>query len=301
MQSSSLLVSPTPLSPFSLLPTSQRVAALFRNRFKHSISDQSLTIVPSIYSQSYGHAVSHLHSTAIQEIVETSKDESEFIEIGYICNVHGLQGELRVKPSTDFPELRFAEPGRRWLRERISGKETVREVELVEGRGHSGQKSWIVSIGGIDTVEEAKQLVGSTLLVREEDRPALEEGEFYIPDLVGMRVILKDTGEPVGTVVNVFNSGASDLLQVMLNSDEKMNDGAGSSKSETGVSAPLVWVPFVEAIVPDVDMNRREMQITPPKGLLELNLRSDWRSKKERRQLVRPAPLSLSLSIYIYY
>lgn len=38
---------------------------------------------------------------------------------------------------------------------------------------------------------KAKQLIGSTLLVREEERPALEEGEFYTRDLVGMRVFLK--------------------------------------------------------------------------------------------------------------
>lgn len=53
------------------------------------------------------------------------------------------------------------------------------------------------------------------------------------------------------------------------------------------VSGPLIWIPFVEAIVPTVDLERREMLITPPKGLLELNVRSDERSKKERRELVR--------------
>ncbi|XP_058101161.1 uncharacterized protein LOC131245604 isoform X2 [Magnolia sinica] len=175
--------------------------------------------------------------------------------------------------------------GTRWLKVRVSGKETIQEVELTEGRGHPGQRNWILSFRGIDTVDKARQIVGSTLLVRETDRPALEEGEFYIPDLVGMRVVLKETGKPVGTVVNVFNSGASDLLQVMLNSAEGRFDRSGSSETESGPSGPLVWVPFVEAIVPDVDMNRREMRITPPKGLLELNIRSDGRSKKERRQL----------------
>lgn len=97
----------------------------------------------------------------------------------------------------------------------------------------------------------------------------------------------QETGEPVGTVVNVFSTGANDLLQVMLVPSVKTPDHTGNPKSETGVSGPLVWVPFVEAIVPNVDMNKREMQITPPKGLLELNLRSHERSKKERRQLVR--------------
>lgn len=230
-----------------------------------------------------------LHCTATQElavVVETAKSESEFVEIGYLSSVHGLQGEIYVKPSTDFPELRFSKPGRRWLRQQIYGKDVIQEVELVEGRGHHGQKkSWILSFGGVDTVDQAKQLVGSTLLVREDDRPELEEGEFYTRDLVGMKVILKETGECVGSVVKIFDSGAGDLLQVMLNPTGDMPEGADKLMPAEGVSGPLVWVPFVEAIVPDVDMAKREMWITPPKGLLELNIRSDDRSKKERRQL----------------
>ena len=41
-------------------------------------------------------------------ISATQEHESQFVEVGYIANVHGLQGEARVKPTTDFPELRFA-------------------------------------------------------------------------------------------------------------------------------------------------------------------------------------------------
>ena len=98
----------------------------------------------------------------------------------------------------------------------------------------------------------------------------------------------QETGESVGTVVKVYNSGASDLLHVKLDSSVNLLPKTGELKTtETRVSDHLIWVPFVEEIVPYVDMNRREMQITPPKGLLELNLRLDERSKKERRQLVR--------------
>lgn len=46
------------------------------------------------------------------------------------------------------------QPGTRWLRQRFSGREKIQEVELVEGRGHSGQKTWILKFGGIDTVEQ---------------------------------------------------------------------------------------------------------------------------------------------------
>lgn len=102
----------------------------------------------------------------------------------------------------------------------------------------------------------------------------------------------QETGECVGTVVNVFDNGGNDLLQVMLYTSSDVPDGTGKSKpAEAGVSGHLAWVPFVEAIVPDVNMNEREMRITPPKGLLELNLRLDERSKKERRELVRHTPL----------
>lgn len=104
----------------------------------------------------------------------------------------------------------------------------------------------------------------------------------------------QESGEPVGTVVNVFSTAANDLLEVMLDPVKRPGQ-TGNPKSETGVSGPLVWVPFVEAIVPNVDVNKREMQITPPKGLLELNLRSDERSKKERRQLVRHTLLYFTL------
>lgn len=94
-------------------------------------------------------------------------------------------------------------------------------------------------------------------------------------------------------MVSVFDSGASDLLQVKLDSVDVI-DATGRQTSEGAkVSDHLVWIPFVEAIVPDVDLHKREMHITPPKGLLELNLRFDDRSKKERRQLVRHT-LSLS-------
>ncbi|XP_027770621.1 uncharacterized protein LOC107010044 isoform X2 [Solanum pennellii] len=221
-----------------------------------------------------------LNCTATEEIVEASETEGLFVETGYIYSVHGLQGEVRVKATTDFPELRFSQPGRRWLRQQVTGRDIIQEIELVEGRGHPGQKSWILKFHEINTIEQAQKLVGSALLVKDEDRPILEEGEFYTPDLVGMKVFLKETRELVGTVINVFNSGASDLLHVELLPDQNARP-----QLEGGASGPLVWVPFVEAIVPNIDLSKREMLITPPKGLLELNIRADERSKKERRQI----------------
>ncbi|XP_044461479.1 uncharacterized protein LOC123192863 isoform X2 [Mangifera indica] len=278
MQRTSLLCSSNPIS---VSPLSHYFPPQLRLRTHFSLSFPA-----SLRLQNHRRIVSPLHAAATEEIIETGNGESEFVEVGYLSGVHGLQGEICVKPSTDFPELRFSKPGRRWLRQEVLGRETIQEVELIKGREHPGRKSWILLFEGIDTVEQAKPLVGSTLLVREGDRPELEEDEFYTRDLVGMKVFMKETGELVGTVVNVFNSGANDLLHVMTHSSVNLLNGSGKARPpETGSSGHLVWIPFVEEIVPNVNMNRREMHITPPKGLLELNVRVDEMSKKERRQL----------------
>ncbi|RZR75732.1 hypothetical protein BHM03_00000212 [Ensete ventricosum] len=98
---------------------------------------------------------------SIGPVAEEGSDDqkAKFVEVGYVSSTHGIEGELRVMPSTDFPELRFCTPGARWLRTRISGKELISEVQLTGGRGHPGQKSWIVSLSGIDTVDKVQLLL----------------------------------------------------------------------------------------------------------------------------------------------
>jgi len=81
-------------------------------------------------------------------------NEPRFVDIGYVSGVHGFQGDVRVKPNTDFPELRFSTPGRRWLKQKVMGGESVQEIELEEGREHSGQNCWILKFTGIDSAEE---------------------------------------------------------------------------------------------------------------------------------------------------
>ena len=87
-------------------------------------------------------------------------------------------------------------------------------------------------------------------------------------------------------------------MHVKLTSSRKIPDQ--TEKTGEGDSGPLVWVPFVEEIVPTVDVEKREMLITPPKGLLELNIRSDMRSKKERRELVRCNTIFLRFLVLVH-
>ncbi|KAL2651794.1 hypothetical protein R1flu_019922 [Riccia fluitans] len=197
------------------------------------------------------------------------KDIGSFVEVGYIADTHGVHGELHVYSLTDFPQERFEKPGKRWVRSKIMGKPVYEEVELLKGREVGGKRpSWLITLQGFNSVEKASDLVGSTLLVSE--RPTLNDDEYYIPDLVGMSVILKETGEEIGIILDVYNTGGdTDLLQV------KRTDGASGQK---------VWIPFVAEIVPVVDKERRRVEIDPPAGLLELNSSSETKDEKARRR-----------------
>ncbi|KAJ4821537.1 Ribosome maturation factor RimM [Rhynchospora pubera] len=267
--------SPCP-STLSLRPASLPSYPLFRS-FNFNPSSSAWVCASGAGALAPPPAISR-EPVEANSVAETRENETgemdKYREVGTISTVHGVKGEVKVVSSTDFPEVRFGKPGKRWLRTRDGGKESIKEIDLIKGRCNPGQNSWTISLRGINSIEEANNIVGSALLIGSDDRPELHEGEFYTPDLVGMRVILKETGMFVGTVVSVMNTKGNDILQVKPNLIGREEEDSSNSQ---------ILIPFVEEIVTEVDMERQEMQITPPKGLLELNSRSTVGSSKERR------------------
>ena len=172
----------------------------------------------------------------------------DWLSVGKIVGVQGLQGELRVNPASDFPE-RFTVPGPRWLRGRKGGEPT--EIQLKKGRQLPGKSLFVVRFEGVDNRNAAEALVGQELLVPADDRPELEEGEFHLLDLVGLEARLTADGPAVGTVSDLI-SGGNDLLEVTTSDGRKL------------------LIPFVEAIVPEVKLKEGWLLLTPPPGLLEL-------------------------------
>jgi 16S rRNA processing protein RimM len=172
-----------------------------------------------------------------------------WLEIGKIVAPQGLSGEMRVYPQSDFPE-RFEVPGTRWLW-RPCDKEP-QEVELLGGRYVEGKNLYVIELAGVENRNQAEELRGCKLLVPASDRPELGEDEYHVVDLMGVEVFMQDSGELVGTVVDVIPAG-NDLLEVKLHQQEK-----------------TVLIPFVKAIAPVVDLPAHRIEITPPLGLLEL-------------------------------
>lgn len=194
---------------------------------------------------------------------KNAKNSEEWLEIGKVVAPQGLNGEVRVYPNSDFPE-RFVQPGRRWLL--CPGEKEPRPIELLAGRYVEGKGIYVIEVAGVEDRDRAEALRGCLLMVPESDRPFLEEDEYHVLDLIGLEVFLQESGEFVGTVVDVISAG-NDLLEV------KLDRSSASDKGQMALDKrqKTVLIPFVKAIAPVVDLEAKRVEITPPAGLLELN------------------------------
>jgi 16S rRNA processing protein RimM len=179
---------------------------------------------------------------------------SEWLKIGKIVAAQGIKGEVRVYPDSDFPD-RFLKPGQRWLLP--PGHTEPYAVELLKGYYLTGKGVYVVQFANVSDRNQAEALRGYELLVAARDRPHLEPGEFHVLDLVGLEVFNQLTQTVIGKVISVIPAG-NDLLEVEL-VDKASSKGANK-----------VLIPFVDAIVPIVDLEHSRLEITPPAGLLDL-------------------------------
>lgn len=217
-------------------------------------------------------------------------DENDWLLIGRIVGAHGLDGYVKVKPESDFPE-RFVVAGDRWLRKK--GEDPV-QIRLVNGRFLEGKNQYLVKLDGVNYRDQAEDLRSSELLVEAGDRLALDPGEFHVADLIGLDVIVQSDQSILGTVTNAFTTG-HDLLEVTLKNQGEVPLEKGETTGEqieeehSSMRAKAVQklrrqrrrknkkrvpktmlIPFVEEIVPVVDIATGRIEITPPPGLLAL-------------------------------
>ncbi len=182
--------------------------------------------------------------------------------VGRIGRPHGIRGEVVIGVRTDEPDLRFAAGATLAPRDRgASGGRPPGSAELVppgqhhqltvaSARWHSGQL--LVAFAGITDRTAAAELTGSWLSVDSSQLPETQDpDEFRDHELIGLSVRTSD-GDPVGVVTDVLHYG-QDLLVVRR---AQGKDGE-------------CLVPFVKAIVPEVDLTARILVIDPPPGLLD--------------------------------
>jgi 16S rRNA processing protein RimM len=166
--------------------------------------------------------------------------------VGRITRPHGVRGELTVEVRTDDPQLRLATGAVLATEPASAGPLTVAGT-----RWHSGRL--LVSFTGIGDRNAADALRGTLLVVDSADLGDLPDAdEFRDHQLIGLTVIAPGH-EQVGTVADVLHYG-QDLLVV-----------AGSGKR----AGAEILIPFVSAIVSDVDLAAGQVHVDPPPGLLD--------------------------------
>jgi 16S rRNA processing protein RimM len=165
------------------------------------------------------------------------------VPLGEIVATHGLEGWLRIQPFN--PDSAALESPREVFVER-EGTRCTHQLE--QSRPHNRQI--LVKLGGIDSIEAAKLLVGGYLCVSADSLPALKPGEYYHFQAIGLEVT--DTkGNRIGTVSRTWIAGGREIYIV-----------SGATKE--------YMIPAVKEIVEKIDFEAGKMVINPPDGLLDL-------------------------------
>ena len=186
------------------------------------------------------------------------------VTVGRIGRPHGVRGDVVVGVRTDEPELRFAR-GSRLDTDPVG----VGPLTVAGRRWHSGEL--LVRFEEISDRTAAAELGGTWLLVDSAVLGALDDpDEFRDGDLVGLSVRTVD-GTAVGTVADVLHHGQDILVIDPVGAvDPAGADGVARAARAVGGRAGQILIPFVKAIVPEVDIAGGVLVIDPPEGLLNL-------------------------------
>lgn len=170
---------------------------------------------------------------------------TKYISVGKILNFHGIKGEAKIGCSKSQLDFLLSLDS-----VYIKDGSEYQVLDIVASRPH--KNIVLAKFAGIDSIDELLQHKGALLFVDESTiRESLDEDEFLIDELVGLDVCDIESGKKLGFVIGVSNNGASDLISVKTNSKK------------------ICLIPFVKAIVPEVDISGKKILINNIEGLLE--------------------------------
>jgi 16S rRNA processing protein RimM len=178
----------------------------------------------------------------------------EWITLAVVIKTQGRRGEVAVDLHTDVPD-RFRQNMQLWALTKLNQRLEVKIEDLWP------HKSFLVlKFHGIDTINDAELLVGAELQLPRSERAELEPGWTYLSDLVGCVVF--DGERQIGEIEDVqFGAGEAPLLVVR---------SVGSKEQKSGAKLPYE-IPFAEAFLEKLDLERKQVIMKLPEGLLDVN------------------------------
>jgi len=181
-----------------------------------------------------------------------------------VRKTQGRRGEVAVELHSDVPD-RFR-IGLRLFALAPDGKR--RELQIEEFWPHKGDL--VLKFAGIDSISDAETLVGCELQVPKSERARLEQGWNYVSDLMGCAIF--DSDRELGKIEDVqFGAGEAPLLIVAV----------GSKRCE---------IPYAEAYLKRVDLERKRIQMQLPEGMLDLDAPLTAEEKQQQAEGHRAAP-----------
>lgn len=168
----------------------------------------------------------------------------DLLQVGIITSTHGVRGEVKVYPTTDNP--------RRFRRLKEVVLDTGREKLNLEIEGVKFFKQFVIlKFKGLDNINDIEKYRQKSLYVTRKNAVRLQRDEYFIADLIGLKVQDED-GTELGTVKDVIETGANDVYEV------EMADGRS------------LLLPAIKQCILNVDVENGMMQVHVLEGLLDL-------------------------------
>lgn len=164
--------------------------------------------------------------------------KKEYLEAGKIVNTHGIKGEVKIMPYTDVPEL-LCEFDRLFLDRK----------EIFIERARVAKNMVIAKLEGVNTPEQAEKLRNKILYMHRDDLE-LDDGTYFIQDLIGVEVKDADTDVVYGKITDVMQTGANDVYVIKGDGKEYL-------------------IPAIADVVISTDIDNNSMIIRPLEGLFE--------------------------------
>ena len=168
----------------------------------------------------------------------------DLLQVGIITSTHGVRGEVKVYPTTDDP--------RRFRRLKEVVLDTGKEKMNLEIEGVKFFKQFVIlKFNGLDNINDIEKYRQKSLYVTRKNAVRLQRDEYFIADLIGLKVQDED-GKELGTVKDVIETGANDVYEV------EMADGKS------------LLLPAIKQCILNVDVENGTMQVHVLEGLLDL-------------------------------
>ena len=164
------------------------------------------------------------------------------LEVGQIVNTFGIKGEVKVTPFTNdikrFDDLKKVY---------VTSKKDSKLYKVENVRYHKNMV--LLKLEGINNPEDAEMLKNSYLEIDREDAIPLEEGTYFIADLIGLEVY-SDEGNLLGKVEDIYNTGSNDIYVV---------------KDELGKQ---ILLPGIKEVIKDVQIENAKIIVHLIPGLI---------------------------------